>query len=624
MNKCIENYIALERRSYEINQGYRKNSLETDEDRHLLTQQRKIVEEIIHKSIQRKEYKLPLGIALQTHDRDRVHKLLEEMNIHELIECVLPHLTNLEMKFKLELVHEIDAKFDKVFEGSPSPQQLINVLVLEKSIDNYQAVGRLILHSLQSKRQEVAYTLALETAEIYGFSQLVLESITEELEQMPDEKPKVTRILSGQLRDEVTRLFLTSAAKTDPHYQIQLKGIESKHSVAHESALISMSLLQAFTEDDSFLEKTENLEWAAKASHWAKFATIGSLALIFKNNKEKAEAVLKKYLPENNTDVVNHYPNGGAIYGLGLVFTGSMNPSVINKIVSISTSNLQPNQEEAILHACCLALGLVGFGSNDENIIDQLTSKIHLNSSVIGEAACVGLGLVGCGKGKEDSPELANLITCISETQHEKVSRGACLGIALQMVGTQNKKFISSLEENARRSSNFKLALPLYLSTAFFKTSNAQAIEKLLYISNDISNEVKRAAIIALGFVMYQDEHLVDIIRLMIYSYNSFIRYGCVIALAVGAKDTKEAIDLVWPLLTDSVDYVRQAAYIALALLMQVSTNNSEPRLAEFRKLINESIAKKSEDVLAKMGALLAIGLLDIGGRNMVVSLTTR
>lgn len=215
-------------------------------------------------------------------------------------------------------------------------------------------------------------------------------------------------------------------------------------------------------------------------------------------------------------------------------------------------------------------------------------------------------------------------MTCIQDTQHEKVNRGACLGIAVLMIGSQNKKITQSLEDNCRKSSNFKLALPLYLSTAFFKTSNSEAIEKLLYISNDINNEVKRAAIIALGFVMYQDDHLIEIIKLMIYSYNSFIRYGCVIALAVGAKDSKEAIELIWPLLTDSVDYVRQAAYIGLALLMQVSTNNSEPKLAEFRKTINESIAKKGEDVLAKMGALLAIGILDIGGRNMVVSLTTR
>lgn len=220
----------------------------------------------------------------------------------------------------------------------------------------------------------------------------------------------------------------------------------------------------------------ENLEWVAKATHWSKFATIASLALIYKNNKEKAEAVFKKYLPESNTDVVNHYPNGGAIYGLGLVFTGTMNKRIIDKIVGISKSPLQQNQEEPILHACSLALGLVGFASNDETIIEELTNKIHLNSSVIGEAACVALGLVGAGRARDDSLEVANLITCIYETQHEKVNRGASLGIALLMTGTQNKKFIQSLEENIKKSSNFKLSLPLFLSTAFFKTSNAEAI----------------------------------------------------------------------------------------------------------------------------------------------------
>jgi len=32
---------------------------------------------------------------------------------------------------------------------------------------------------------------------------------------------------------------------------------------------------------------------------------------------------------------------------------------------------------------------------------------------------------------------------------------------------------------------------------------------------------------------------------------------------------------LIWPLLTDSVDFVRQGVYISLALLLQVSTNSS-------------------------------------------------
>lgn len=83
-------------------------------------------------------------------------------------------------------------------------------------------------------------------------------------------------------------------------------------------------------------------------------------------------------------------------------------------------------------------------------------------------------------------------------------------------------------------------------------------------------------------------------------------------------------LDLIWPLLTDAVDYVRQAAFISIAVLLQVSTNQSEPKLADFRKLITDTMGKKHEETLAKMGAILATGLLDIGGRNMVVSLTTR
>jgi 26S proteasome regulatory subunit N2 len=55
-------------------------------------------------------------------------------------------------------------------------------------------------------------------------------------------------------------------------------------------------------------------------------------------------------------------------------------------------------------------------------------------------------------------------------------------------------------------------------------------------------------------------------------------------ALAIGSKDSREAIELIWPLLTDSVDFVRQCVFVCLAILFQVSTNNSEPKLADFRK----------------------------------------
>jgi len=140
--------------------------------------------------------------------------------------------------------------------------------------------------------------------------------------------------------------------------------------------------------------------------------------------------------------------------------------------------------------------------------------------------------------------------------------------------------------ENLEGNQTIKLAVPFYLACAYFKTSNPSVVRRLLKLSNDINNEVKRAAIIALGFVLYQDDKLISVIKMLLYSYNPYIRYGCIVALSVGSKTCKESIELIWPLLTDSVDFVRQGAYLSLAIMLQISTNQSENRLADFRKTI--------------------------------------
>lgn len=72
------------------------------------------------------------------------------------------------------------------------------------------------------------------------------------------------------------------------------------------------------------------------------------------------------------------------------------------------------------------------------------------------------------------------------------------------------------------------------------------------------------------------------------------------------------------------MDFVRQGAYIALGILLQVATNQSEPRLADFRKTLDDTLSKTQGDQMTKLGAILSVGLLDIGGRNMNISLTTR
>lgn len=122
-------------------------------------------------------------------------------------------------------------------------------------------------------------------------------------------------------------------------------------------------MLQSFTQDDEFLKVKENLEWAGKCTHWNKFSSIASLGLIFKNTHERKH--LSKFLPENNAgDGVNHYSNGGALYGLGLLYTGTNDQAIVDYIID-KTTNPTLNQNEVVMHGACLGLGLTAFASSN-------------------------------------------------------------------------------------------------------------------------------------------------------------------------------------------------------------------------------------------------------------------
>lgn len=152
-------------------------------------------------------------------------------------------------------------------------------------------------------------------------------------------------------------------AKTDPYYLSAEKKIESKYSIAHGSAILGLSMLQSYTQDDAFLKVKENFEWASKCTHWNKFSSIASLGLIFKNTHDKT--YLSKFLPESNAgDGVNHYTNGGALYGLGLLYTGTNNTTIVDYIIE-KTTNPTLNQNEVIMHGACLGLGLTAFASGN-------------------------------------------------------------------------------------------------------------------------------------------------------------------------------------------------------------------------------------------------------------------
>lgn len=116
-------------------------------------------------------------------------------------------------------------------------------------------------------------------------------------------------------------------------------------------------------------------------------------------------------------------------------------------------------------------------------------------------------------------------------------------------------------------------------------------------------------------------------VSLLAESYNPHVRYGAAMALGIACAGTglREAIALLEPMVMfDPVNFVRQGALIASAMILIQQTEQTCPKVTFFRQSYAQVISNKHEDVMAKFGAILAQGIIDAGGRNVTVSLQSR
>lgn len=128
------------------------------------------------------------------------------------------------------------------------------------------------------------------------------------------------------------------------------------------------------------------------------------------------------------------------------------------------------------------------------------------------------------------------------------------------------------------------------MGMAYIGTSNQQVIADLLHqASSDHSDDVKRAAVLNLGFLMLNNlDKLPKIISLLVASYNHHVRYAAALALAIAshAKPLPQVIAILQPMLQDPADIVRQAAFIALAMVLQ----QTSPDLNDKRAVLDTAI----------------------------------
>jgi 26S proteasome regulatory subunit N2 len=153
----------------------------------------------------------------------------------------------------------------------------------------------------------------------------------------------------------------------------------------------------------------------------------------------------------------------------------------------------------------CLGLGLTAMATNNDQIYEEMKNVLFNNadSAVIGEAAGYGLGLVMLGSADEKAIE--EIITHATDSKHEKIIRSLSISLALIMYGKEDGA--DTLIEQMVRSKDsiMRYGAMFAIGCAYAGTNNNSAVKKLLhYAVSDVSDDVKRAALMNLGFLLFR------------------------------------------------------------------------------------------------------------------------
>lgn len=432
----------------------------------------------------------------------------------------------------------------------------------------------------------------------------------------------VREILRGTKSIDLNLEFLFRNSRTDKAILNKVRdSLEARNSIFHTSVTFANAFMHAGTTIDSFFR--DNLEWLGKAVNWSKFTATAALGSIHRGNLSQGQKLLEPYLPKANanTSAGSTYSQGGSLYALGLIYANHG-----TNVLDYLREQFKATNEEVVQHGGALGLGVAGMATGSEDIYEELKNVLYTDSAINGEAVGLAMGLVMLGTGNVKA--LDDMIQYAHETQHEKIVRGLAMGMSLIVYSRQEAadELVNGLLEDADPALRYGGIQALAM--AYCGTGSNKAIRKLLHVAvSDVSDDVRRIAVMSLGFVLFRKPGSVPrMVELLSESYNPHVRYGATMALGIACAGTglDEAIDLLEPMMKDSVDFVRQGAFIATAMVLVQVNEAMNPKVAEIRKQLQKAVGDRHEDAMAKFGAAVALGIIDAGGRNCTIGLQTQ
>lgn len=617
VSQCINLYTMISQRKY------LDDSVVIDER---LTD---IFERMLAKCVKYNDYKLALGISLESFRLDIVEDILQQqcksnpenaLNlINYVVICSNTVITNVQFRTK------VLESLIKLLLTLKSNQDFFTVFKIIVQLNDSKVATQLFKELISQNEISIAYQGAFDL--VSSASQQLLDNVITDLRKDEDFKPShphqatLLNILSGVPTCDLDITFLYKNNNTDISILNKTKNsLEGRSSIFHSAVTFANAYIHAGTTDDSFFRK--NLEWLGKATNWSKFSATAALGVIHKGNLSQGKNILRPYLPSSSSAA---HTKGGSLFALGLIFAGHGRETIdyLKQFLDEHGNSAGNNDVDVMLHGASLGSGVAGMATNNEALYEALKVVLYSDSAISGQAAALAMGLVMLGSGDESA--INDMLTYAQETQHENIIRGLAIGIALLNYGREGQadKYIDELM--TKESAILRYGGAFTIALAYAGTGNNNAIKQLLHFAvSDPSDAVRRAAVTSLGFVLIRDHTAVPkIVELLSQSYNPHVRYGTAMALGISSagKPSPAALEILEPLTKDAVDFVRQGALEATSMILIQQNEHSYPKITDFRKQLADTIKNKHEDALAKFGATLSQGIIDAGGRNVTINL---
>ncbi|EME29798.1 26S proteasome regulatory subunit N2 [Galdieria sulphuraria] len=657
-SRCIDLYVELKSgsgpREKEHLPSFTHSSVESNQASSSTVKEanfpvlERVVEDVFDDCLKKNETFEAVGIAIECRRLDKLKDAVATETDPLRVPLILDYCFRCSQGLVASKAYRTEVLYALVelYEKQPTPDY-VSICKCLGFLEDAKRVAEILVRLLKEENEQchlscLQIALDLFDSDSPHFSRKLYEEFSL---QFSDEKvgdnslfQTIRSILNGTVPSALYLEFLYTKNHSENNVLKKVKqSLDARSSVNHTGLVLANGFMNAGTKNDAFLR--ENIEWLSRATNWAKFSATACLGLIHTRQASSALTLLSPYL-SNEGGSTSAYAEGGALYALGLIVASASSFELTEpssqQYIPVTAKGLSSRSyllsalrsagnNEVIQHGACLGIGLacMGMATGDENdeLYEELKGVLYSDSAVAGQAAAFAIGLILAGSGS--SRAIEEMLAYAHDTQHEKITRALAVCISLIMYGREEDadtlidQLCDEKDPILRYSAMFTIGL------AYCGTGENKATRRLLHVAvSDVNEDVRRAAVISLGFVLIrQPLQVPKIVKLLSESYHAHVRYGAAMAIGIACACTgsHNAIEILEHLSIDTVDFVRQAALIALSMVLMQQSEGMNSKVADIRRLFDRTISDKHEEILSKFGAVLATGIINAGGKNCTI-----